>query len=150
PTAVFGIFQTPGSNGPAVAAQVKTTLAELKQRFPNDLDYSIAVDTTLPVVEGIREILTTLAIALVLVLVVVYLFLQNWRATLIPLIAVPVSLVGTFAIFPTLQQALRCSNRCSRPVARDPRWNWPRYGATKSCSPISRPSCSRCVTCPTP
>ena len=102
PTAVFGIFQTPGSNGLAVAAQVKTTLAELKQRFPSDLDYSIAVDTTLPVVEGIREILTTLAIALVLVLVVVYLFLQNWRATLIPLIAVPVSLVGTFAIFPIL------------------------------------------------
>src|SRR5207249_10850643 len=102
PTAVFGIFQTPGSNGLAVAAQVKNTLAELKQRFPSDLNYSIAVDTTLPVVEGIREILTTLAIALVLVLVVVYVFLQNWRATLIPLIAVPVSLVGTFALYPFL------------------------------------------------
>ena len=102
PTAVFGIFQTPGSNGLAVAAQIRQTLAELKERFPSDLDYSIAVDTTLPVVEAIREILITLAIALALVMVVVYLFLQNWRATLIPLIAVPVSLVGTFAIFPIL------------------------------------------------
>ena len=102
PSAVFGVFQTPGSNGLAVAAQIRKTLAELKQRFPNDLDYAIAVDTTLPVVEGIREILITLTIALTLVLLVVYVFLQNWRATLIPLIAVPVSLVGTFAIFPVL------------------------------------------------
>jgi HAE1 family hydrophobic/amphiphilic exporter-1 len=74
----------------------------LKQRFPNDLEYTIAVDTTLPVVEGIREILITLGIALGLVLLVVYLFLQNWRATLIPIIAIPVSLVGTFAVFPVL------------------------------------------------
>jgi HAE1 family hydrophobic/amphiphilic exporter-1 len=102
PTAAFGIFQTPGSNGLAVAAQIKKTLVDLKHRFPTDLDYAIAVDTTLPVVEGIREILTTLTIALALVLLVVYVFLQNWRATLIPLIAVPVSLVGTFAIFPVL------------------------------------------------
>jgi len=102
PTAVFGVFQTPGSNGLAVAAQVKTTLAELKRRFPNDLEYAIAVDTTLAVVEGIREILITLGIALALVVLVVYLFLQNWRATLIPLIAIPVSLVGTFAVFPVL------------------------------------------------
>jgi len=102
PSAVFGVFQTPGSNGLAVAAQIRKTLAELKQRFPTDLDYAIAVDTTLPVVEGIREILITLTIALTLVLLVVYVFLQNWRATLIPLIAVPVSLVGTFAIFPVL------------------------------------------------
>ena len=102
PSAVFGVFQTPGSNGLAVAAQIRKTLAELKQRFPTDLDYAIAVDTTLPVVEGIREILITLTIALALVLLVVYVFLQNWRATLIPLIAVPVSLVGTFAIFPVL------------------------------------------------
>ena len=102
PAAAFGLFQTPGSNGLAVAAQIKATLAELKQRFPNDLDYAIAVDTTLPVVEGIREILTTLGIALALVLLVVYVFLQNWRATLIPLVAVPVSLIGTFAVFPVL------------------------------------------------
>src|SRR6202008_3205182 len=83
PAAVFGIFQTPGSNGLAVSAEIKKTLVELKQRFPNDLDYAIAVDTTLPVVEGIREILITLGIALALVLLVVYVFLQNWRATLI-------------------------------------------------------------------
>ena len=102
PTAVFGVFQTPGSNGLAVGAQIKKTLADLKQHFPDDLDYSIAIDTTLPVVEGIREILITLAIALALVLLVVFVFLQNWRATLIPIVAVPVSLIGTFAIFPIL------------------------------------------------
>jgi HAE1 family hydrophobic/amphiphilic exporter-1 len=102
PAAAFGIFQTPGSNGLAVAAQIKATLADLKQRFPGDLEYLIALDATLPVVEGIREILITLGIALTLVLLVVYLFLQSWRATLIPLVAVPVSLVGTFAVFPWL------------------------------------------------
>jgi HAE1 family hydrophobic/amphiphilic exporter-1 len=102
PAAVFGVFQTPGSNGLAVARQIKDTLAELKQRFPHDLDYAIALDTTLPVVEGIREIVITLSIALALVLLVVYVFLQNWRATLIPMIAVPVSLIGTFAVFPAL------------------------------------------------
>jgi HAE1 family hydrophobic/amphiphilic exporter-1 len=102
PTAVVALFQTPGSNGLAVAAEVRKTLAELKQRFPSDLDYTISLDTTLSVVEGIREILITLGIALGLVLFVVYVFLQNWRATLIPLVAVPVSLIGTFAVFPLL------------------------------------------------
>ena len=102
PSTIFGVFQTPGSNGLAVAAAVKRTLAELKSRFPDDVEYVYALDTTLPVTEGIREILITLVIALVLVLFVVYLFLQNWRATLIPMIAVPVSLIGTFAVFPML------------------------------------------------
>src|SRR6202008_1677195 len=69
---------------------------------PADLDYAITLDTTLPVTEGIRDIIKTLSIAIVLVILVVYLFLQNWRATLIPMIAVPVSLIGTFAIFPLL------------------------------------------------
>jgi HAE1 family hydrophobic/amphiphilic exporter-1 len=77
-------------------------MAELKSRFPQDLDYTISVDTTRPVTEGINEILKTLAEAMVLVILVVFLFLQNWRATLIPLIAVPVSLIGTFALFPLL------------------------------------------------
>ncbi len=102
PSAIFGVFQTPGSNGLAVAAAVRKTLAELKQRFPDDVEYVYALDTTLAVTEGIREILVTLGIALVLVILVVYLFLQNWRATLIPTIAVPVSLIGTFAVFPLL------------------------------------------------
>jgi hydrophobic/amphiphilic exporter-1 (mainly G- bacteria), HAE1 family len=102
PSSVFAVFQTPGSNGLAVAAEVKKTLEELKQRFPDDVEYLFSLDTTLPVVEGIREISMTLGIALVLVIFVVYVFLQNWRATLIPTIAVPVSLIGTFAVFPTL------------------------------------------------
>ena len=75
-------------------------MAQMKQRFPEDLDYVISLDTTLSVTEGIKEIVKTLVIALVLVILVVYLFLQGWRATLIPLLAVPVSLVGTFVLFP--------------------------------------------------
>ncbi len=102
PSSIIAIYQTPGSNALAVAAGVKQTIEELKQRFPSDLDYAISLDTTLPVTEGISEILKTLMEAMVLVIVVVFLFLQNWRATLIPLLAVPVSLVGTFAVFPLL------------------------------------------------
>jgi len=102
PGSIIAVFQTPGSNALAVADGVKKTIAELKQRFPQDLDYKISLDTTLPVTEGIREIVQTLVIAIVLVLLVVFLFLQNWRATLIPMIAVPVSLIGTFAVFPLL------------------------------------------------
>jgi HAE1 family hydrophobic/amphiphilic exporter-1 len=98
----IGVFQMPGSNALAVAEGVKKTMTELSQRFPPDMQYHYTIDTTLPVSEGIREILITLAIAVVLVIFVVYLFLQNWRATLIPMIAVPVSLIGTFAIFPVL------------------------------------------------
>jgi HAE1 family hydrophobic/amphiphilic exporter-1 len=85
-----------------VAKQVKEQMEELKSRFPNGLEYIVAMDTTLPITEGMKEIATTLGEALVLVIVVVFLFLQNWRATLIPLLAVPVSLIGTFAIFPIL------------------------------------------------
>ncbi|HYK42854.1 MAG TPA: multidrug efflux RND transporter permease subunit [Thermoanaerobaculia bacterium] len=99
---IIAIFQTPGSNALAVSEGVKKTMAELKPRFPADLDYVFSLDTTRPVTEGIREIATTLAEAMVLVILVVYLFLQNWRATLIPMIAVPVSLIGTFAVFPLL------------------------------------------------
>ena len=102
PALVFGVFQTPGSNAIAVANGVRARMAEAKKRFPADLDYAISLDTTTPVTEGIREILITLLETVVLVALVVFLFLQNWRATLIPLIAVPVSLVGTFALFPLL------------------------------------------------
>ena len=77
-------------------------MAQLKQRFPADLDYAVVLDTTRPVTEGMKETVTTLLEAMVLVIVVVFLFLQNWRATLIPVIAVPVSLIGTFAVFPLL------------------------------------------------
>src|SRR5499425_267603 len=102
PAAIVAVFQAPGSNALAVAGGVKKTMEDLKQRFPSDLDYAIGLDTTRSVTEGIREIVQTLLIAILLVILVVYLFLQNWRATLIPLIAVPVSLIGTFAVFPLL------------------------------------------------
>jgi HAE1 family hydrophobic/amphiphilic exporter-1 len=102
PGCIVAVFQAPGSNALAVADGVKRTIAGLKDRFPPDLDYEITLDTTLPVTEGIREIVKTLLAAMVLVILVVFVFLQNWRATLIPMIAVPVSLIGTFAVFPML------------------------------------------------
>jgi HAE1 family hydrophobic/amphiphilic exporter-1 len=102
PSVIIAVYQAPGSNALAVAKQVKDQMEDLKSRFPNDLEYTVAMDTTLPITEGMKEILTTLMEALVLVIIVVFLFLQNWRATLIPLLAVPVSLIGTFAIFPML------------------------------------------------
>ncbi|NOT58057.1 MAG: efflux RND transporter permease subunit, partial [Deltaproteobacteria bacterium] len=102
PAAVVTVNQLPGSNALAVANAVKQTLAELKTRFPQDLDYEVSLDTTLPVTEGIKEISKTLTIAVVLVTLVVYLFLQSWRATLIPLLTIPVALIGTFMVFPLL------------------------------------------------
>src|SRR6266850_1443584 len=102
PSGIIAVFQSPGSNALAVADGVKKTMEELKARFPPDLDYAVSLDTTRSVTEGISEIVKTLLIAVVLVILVVFLFLQNWRATLIPMIAVPVSLIGTFAFFPLL------------------------------------------------
>ena len=102
PSCIIAIFLTPGANALAVADGARQVMGQLKQRFPPDLAYTASLDTTLPVTEGIHEILVTLFIAMALVILVVYLFLQNWRATLIPMIAVPVSLIGTFAIFPAL------------------------------------------------
>jgi HAE1 family hydrophobic/amphiphilic exporter-1 len=100
PSAILSIYQLPGSNAVDAAAGVRKLMAQMKQRFPADMDFVVSLDTTLSVTQGIKEIVKTLAIALVLVILVVYLFLQSWRATLIPLLAVPVSLVGTFAVFP--------------------------------------------------
>jgi HAE1 family hydrophobic/amphiphilic exporter-1 len=102
PAGIVAVFQTPGSNALQVADGVKKTMADLQTRFPDDLKYEISLDTTRSVTEGIREIVKTLLIAIVLVILVVFIFLQNWRATLIPMIAVPVSLIGTFAVFPLL------------------------------------------------
>lgn len=102
PAALIALYQLPGSNAIKAADGAKQLMEELKQRFPADLDYMIALDTTLAVTEGIREIVVTLFQALFLVILVVYLFLQGWRATLIPLLAVPVSLVATFMFFPML------------------------------------------------
>ncbi len=75
-------------------------MEEAKKRFPQDVDYVVSLDTTESVTEGIHDIVVTILIAIALVTVVVYLFLQGWRATLIPLLAVPVSLIGTFILFP--------------------------------------------------
>jgi hydrophobic/amphiphilic exporter-1 (mainly G- bacteria), HAE1 family len=100
PSAVLAIYQLPGSNAVDAAAGVKKLMAELKKRFPADIDYALALDTTQSVIQGIREIILTLLIAIALVILVVYLFLQGWRATLIPLLAVPVSLIGAFIFFP--------------------------------------------------
>jgi HAE1 family hydrophobic/amphiphilic exporter-1 len=102
PAVIICVYQAPGSNALAVANQVKAQMEDLKSRFPQDLEYKIAMDTTLPITEGMKEIVTTLLEAIVLVIIVVFLFLQNWRATLIPLLAVPVSLIGVFAVFPML------------------------------------------------
>jgi HAE1 family hydrophobic/amphiphilic exporter-1 len=102
PAVIIAVYQAPGSNALAVANQVKIQMEELKSRFPQGLEYKVSMDTTLPITEGMKEIVTTLLEATVLVIIVVFLFLQGWRATLIPLIAVPVSLIGTFAIFPML------------------------------------------------
>lgn len=99
-TAIIAVYQLPGSNAVQAADGVRKIMAEMKQRFPEDVEYAVSLDQTQPVTEGIKEILITLLIALALVIFVVYLFLQDWRATLIPMLAVPVSLVGTFVLFP--------------------------------------------------
>ncbi len=102
PSALISVYQVPGSNALDTMNRAKALLEELKTRFPADLDYQVSLDTTQAVTEGIREIVKTLGTAIILVALVVFLFLQGWRATLIPLLAVPVSLIGTFAIFPLL------------------------------------------------
>jgi HAE1 family hydrophobic/amphiphilic exporter-1 len=100
PAAVVALYQLPGSNAVQAAAGARKLMQEAKKRFPPGLDYTIALDTTVPVTEGMKEIVHTLFEAILLVILVVYLFLQGWRATLIPLMAVPVSLVATFILFP--------------------------------------------------
>ncbi|HEX6739552.1 MAG TPA: efflux RND transporter permease subunit, partial [Vicinamibacteria bacterium] len=102
PAALVAVFQAPGANALAVAEGVRKVMGELRERFPSDMEYEVGLDTTAPITEGIREIATTILEAIALVVLVVFLFLQNWRATLIPLIAVPVSLLGPFALFPFL------------------------------------------------
>ncbi len=97
PATLVGIFLQPGANALSVAKEVSNTTAQLAQRFPQGLTYSIPYDTTRFVEVSIREVVITLLEAMLLVVAVVFLFLQNWRATLIPVVAVPVSLIGTFA-----------------------------------------------------
>jgi len=100
PSAIVAVYQLPGSNAVNAAAGVVKLMNEMKQRFPADMDFATALDTTRAVTQGIKEIVVTLLIALALVILVVYIFLQGLRSTLIPLLAVPVALVGTFIFFP--------------------------------------------------
>jgi len=96
-TTLIGVFLLPGANALKVAQDVVKTVDEIKPRFPPGLVYSVPYDTTKFVKVSIEEVVKTLGIAMLLVLLVVFLFLQDWRATLIPIAAVPVSLIGTFA-----------------------------------------------------
>ncbi len=102
PSGIMAVYQLPGSNAVEVAKAVRKRMDELAKRFPSGIQYNIPLDTTKAVTAGIHEIVVTLFIALALVIFVVYIFLQGWRATIIPLMAVPVSLIGTFIIFPAL------------------------------------------------
>src|SRR5258706_3324863 len=100
PGAIIAVYQLPGTNAVQAADGVKNLMAQVKTGLPHDVDYVVSLDTTRAVTQGMKEIVLTLVIAIVLVIIVVYIFLQGWRATLIPLLAVPVSLVGTFMFFP--------------------------------------------------
>ena len=102
PSAVLALYQLPGTNAIQAVDGVKKLMEEAKPSFPPDLEYEIPLDTTQAVREGIKEVLKTLYEAMILVIIVVFIFLQGWRATLIPALAVPVSLIGTFAMFPLL------------------------------------------------
>jgi HAE1 family hydrophobic/amphiphilic exporter-1 len=102
PAAILALYQLPGSNAIKAAEGVKKLMTGVKPRLPADMEYVISLDQTLAVTEGMNEIVKTLFKALALVIIVVFIFLQGWRATLIPLCAVPVSLIGIFILFPLL------------------------------------------------
>jgi HAE1 family hydrophobic/amphiphilic exporter-1 len=97
PSVVLAVYQTPDANALSVADQVKAALEDLSERFPDDMDYAILYDTTNFIEASIAEVKETLFIAIALVVLVVFVFLGDWRSTLIPGIAIPVSLIGTFA-----------------------------------------------------
>lgn len=102
PAGAIAIYQSPGSNALDITNTIKAQMIEIAERFPQDIKYEISLDTTMAITEGIDEIIKTLYEALILVIIVVFIFLQNWRAMLIPLLAVPVSLIGAFILFPVL------------------------------------------------
>ena len=102
PTTILTIYQEPNSNAVALGEAVKAKMTDIAERMPDGVEYEVLVDGTKSISAGIREIFETLIIALILVIVIIYLFLQDWRATIIPLIAIPVSIIGTFMIFPLL------------------------------------------------
>ena len=102
PTALVVLYQAPGSNAMQVGKSVRSVMQRLEERFPDGVAVETIVDSTTSIRAGIRDIFHTLLIALVLVVAIIYLFLQDWRATLVPVVAIPVSLVGAFALFPLL------------------------------------------------
>lgn len=99
---IIGLYQAPGSNAVELSQQITAKMEELKKDFPNGIDYKVSLDSTKPITAGIDEIVETLIIALLLVILVVYVFIQDWRATLVPTLAIPVSLVAAFMLFPLL------------------------------------------------
>lgn len=100
--AAIAIYQSPGSNAVAISETLRQRMDELSKNFPEGVSYAVSLDTTTAITAGIDEILESLIIALILVILVVFLFIQDWRATLIPTFAIPVSLVGAFIVFPLL------------------------------------------------
>jgi HAE1 family hydrophobic/amphiphilic exporter-1 len=100
--ALVALYQAPGSNAVELAQNIIEEMEELKKSFPEGMRYDVSLDSTLPITAGIRDIVITLIIALILVVLVVFIFIQDWRATLIPTLAIPVSLVGAFMFFPLL------------------------------------------------
>jgi multidrug efflux pump len=106
PSVALSIYQLPGSNALDVASRVRSKMEELKSRFPDGIDYSIVYDTTPFITESINEVFKTLRDAVILVAVVVLVFLQNWRSAIIPLVAVPVAIVGTFAVMAAMDFSL--------------------------------------------
>lgn len=102
PATVLAIYQSPGSNALDVGNSIKATMANLAPAMPDGVEYQVIVDTTTVISKGITEILTTLIIALVLVVLIIYLFIQDLRAMIIPVVAIPVSLIGAFMLFPLL------------------------------------------------
>ncbi|HYK17854.1 MAG TPA: efflux RND transporter permease subunit, partial [Bryobacteraceae bacterium] len=100
PASIVLLYQVPGSNALKAANRAKAKLFELAKKFPADMQAAVTLDTTVPVTEGAYEIVKTLLEAIALVVLVIFIFLQNWRATLIPILTIPVSLVGAFMFFP--------------------------------------------------
>ncbi len=102
PSAMIALYQAPGSNAVELAEQARKTMDELAGSFPKSMQYTVSLDTTEAITAGLDEIVETLIIALILVILVVYIFIQDWRAALIPTIAIPVSLIGAFIVFPII------------------------------------------------
>jgi HAE1 family hydrophobic/amphiphilic exporter-1 len=100
--AIVALYQAPGSNAVELAENAITEMDVLAKDFPESIRYDVSLDSTAPITAGIKDIIVTLIIALVLVVLVVFVFIQDWRATLIPTLAIPVSLIGAFMFFPAL------------------------------------------------